>query len=549
MNLTVMNKCFFICLVLVSSTSAMAQRDTGKTQTIDITSAYKPVLRNAVKINFYGTQLAADTGRPVLQYQIPSQNLFYSYQPITLRPLRLAQDTNLYLGNRNYVKLGYGNYKTPYLGAGISMGDGKKGLLNLYVDYVASKGKDFQYQNYSAIQVKAAGSAFTPANELYGAVSVGSRDFNLYGYDHSIYSYTKDDVRQKFLDVALTVGVKNRVPNEMNIQYNPSVSLRAVNNKGNAKEMIAGLHLPASYRMNDELSLMAAVDIAYAKYSSQDMIPNDIKLSNTLIQLAPALEYKSEQLKAHVGITPVWNNDEFNWLPDVYAEARFGENVFLLQGGFVGRYSMNSYARLSEMNPYLAPLKAHVNTKELELYGGIKATLNKHFNINAKAAVIRYNDLPLFINDTAYDEKSFVISYADKANNFKVHGDISYISQDKFTATAGLTFNGYTGVKGNAKAWHTAPLELNGSIRWWAMKRLMFKADFNMFKGVKYVTKAGTSKELKAGKDLGIGAEFKINKQWSAWADVNNLLNDKYERWNNYRVYGTNVMGGIIYRF
>ena len=59
-----------------------------------------------------------------MNYTVPSQNLFYAYQPISLRPLALQQDTNLYLGIRNYIKVGYGNYSTPYVNAGFSFGDG-----------------------------------------------------------------------------------------------------------------------------------------------------------------------------------------------------------------------------------------------------------------------------------------------------------------------------------------------------------------------------------------------------------------------------------------
>jgi hypothetical protein len=96
-----MNKIFLITACTIFSLVAKAQP--GKEpQSIDINSSYKPVLRNAVKINLAGSQLPADTSRPSLNYKIPAQNLFYSYRPISLKPLALEQDTNLYLGNRNF---------------------------------------------------------------------------------------------------------------------------------------------------------------------------------------------------------------------------------------------------------------------------------------------------------------------------------------------------------------------------------------------------------------------------------------------------------------
>ena len=56
-------------------------------------------------------------------------------------------------------------------------------------------------------------------------------------------------------------------------------------------------------------------------------------------------------------------------------------------------------------------------------------------------------------------------------------------------------------------------------------------------------------KNLKGGTDISAGAEFKINKQFSAWLDFDNILNSKYERWNNYPVYGLQVIGGILIHF
>ena len=191
LNSKMMNKTILIltagCMIAVN---AAAQKDTTKTQSIDITSSFKPVLRNAVKINFSGSQLSADTSRPSLSYKIPSQNLFYAYQPISLKPLALAQDTNLYLGGRNYVKVGFGNYTTPVIAAGISLGDGKKGLMNITGSYIQSKGNEIEYQDYAMLNIKGAGSYFTPKNEVYGSVAFNANNYYLYGYDHSIYTYT-----------------------------------------------------------------------------------------------------------------------------------------------------------------------------------------------------------------------------------------------------------------------------------------------------------------------------------------------------------------------
>ena len=194
----------YIILVLGLSFCAsisFAQKDTAKKQVVDIISSYKPVLRNSVKINFSATNLIADTTKGKLQYHIPSQNLFYTYEPLPVKPLALQQDTVLDLGTRNFIKLGFGNYSTPYAKAGFSFGDGKKSLINVYGDYISSKGS-IKYQDYSQFNIKAAGSYFTPKNEIYGSAAISQkRIINMVTIIQYMITAQRADIQQRFSDL------------------------------------------------------------------------------------------------------------------------------------------------------------------------------------------------------------------------------------------------------------------------------------------------------------------------------------------------------------
>ena len=542
-----------ICLLLIANCllpiAASAQKDTlKKTSTIDINSAYKPVLRNAVKINFSATHLNADTTAPVLTYNIPPQNLFYSYQPIPLNPLALQQDTNLYLGLRNYVKVGYGNLATPYVSAGFSFGDGKKFLANVYASYISSKGK-LVYQDYSKLNLKAAGSIFLTANEVYAGVDVKLDENFLYGYDTAIYKYSKKDVRQQFQDVSAKIGIRNTKTGEFGINYNPNLQVSNFINVNKLNETSFILTAPVEKQFGEIFTFKVEAKADITAYTTKNLLPANVKINNNVFQVAPSLVFSTPRFSINGGVVPTWDNGKFIWLPNVFAEAFIKENVFAFQAGWVGRYTKNTYRNLSAINPYLKPITAQLNTKETEYYGGIKATLGKHFNFNAKAGYVTYTNLPFFINDTATDNKGFVISNETRVSNFKIHGDISYISKEKFTVSAGLTFNGYTGMKNNAKAWHTIPMEFTSSLRWWAFKQVLLKGDFYAFGKQHYLAKGNVSKVMDPGSDFSAGIEFKINKTFSAWMDVNNIFNTKYQRWHNYEVYGMNLMGGLRVNF
>ena len=541
------------CLLLIASCflplAVSAQKDTiKKKSTIDINSVYKPVLRNAVKINFSATHLNADTTAPNLTYSIPAQNLFYSYQPISLKPLALQQDTNLYLGLRNFVKVGYGNFSTPYVSAGFSFGDGKKFLANVYADYISSKGK-MLYQNYSMLHVKAAGSLFLPTNEVYAVVDVKMNEQFLYGYDTALYKYSKKDVRQQFQDFSTKIGIRNTKIGEYGISYNPSLQFSNFTNINRLSETSFILNAPLQKDFGEAFAFKLEGKADVTSYTTKNLLPNNVKINNNVFSVSPSLVFSTPRASINAGITPTWDNGKFVWLPNVYAEAFIAENVFAFQAGWVGRITKNTYRNLSESNPYLKPFTSQLNTKEIEYYGGIKGTLGKHFNFNAKAGYITYTNLPFLISDTATDGKAFVISNETKVKDLKIHGDVSYVSKEKFTVSAGITYNGYVGMKSNVKAWNTLPLEFTSSLRWWAFKQVLLKADFYTYSGSFYLAKGNVAKAFKPGSDLSAGIEFKINKTFSAWMDVNNILNDKYERWHNYPVYGLNLLGGVRVNF
>jgi hypothetical protein len=104
-------------------------------------------------------------------------------------------------------------------------------------------------------------------------------------------------------------------------------------------------------------------------------------------------------------------------------------------------------------------------------------------------------------------------------------------------------------MKGYDHAWGMIPFEGNLHARYQPIKSLWLKTDYWTFAGIPVFSNTNSVKRSAIGNDLSIGAEYSINKRFSAWMDVNNIFNNKYQRWNNYPVYGFNVLGGLIYRW
>jgi len=86
--------------------------DTSAPKVVTITSAFKPFLKNAAKVNFTAATPVIDSSKIPVVYNIPSQNLFFSYQPATLKPLALTVDSGYSWENDQYIKLGAGNFSS-----------------------------------------------------------------------------------------------------------------------------------------------------------------------------------------------------------------------------------------------------------------------------------------------------------------------------------------------------------------------------------------------------------------------------------------------------
>src|SRR5690606_33018948 len=202
------NKLVIMFSLLLVVAGAGAQ-DTTKRRTIDITSSFKPVLRESAKINFNATPPSADTTRPVLKYDIPNPNLLFAYQPGSLKPLALSVDTMSRFKNSNYIKAGFGSLKTPYIQAGFSFGDGNTAGANIYARHVSSQGKR-DFQDFTDTRVKLS-AFYKTAKNLEWNASLGMKQEKTYkyGYEPETLTFPNDSIKVKFQTFSGRISAHN----------------------------------------------------------------------------------------------------------------------------------------------------------------------------------------------------------------------------------------------------------------------------------------------------------------------------------------------------
>ncbi len=541
-----LNRIILLGLGIISFTVSSAQ-DPNKPKAIDITSAFKPVLRDAAKINFNPSPPSTDTSKPRLQYDIPNPNLLFAYQPGTLKPLALQVDSTGIFDNSNYIKAGFGSLKTPYIQAGFSFGDGNTAGANIYAKHVSSQGKR-DFQDFTNTEVKLSAFYKTVKNlEWNGSIGMKQNRTYKYGYQPESLSFVNDSIRQRFQTISARIGMHNINKTEYGLSYAPEIRIDIFGDHLKNNESNSVVNLPLEKKVGQDFAVQLGVTFDLTRYSPKAKSV----VNNTAWYISPAVLYKSSTLRLQGGIRPSWDNGSFKMFPNILAEVGTSDQRFTLQAGWTGYIRKTTYQYLASQNPWLWAPSEQLNTWVEERYAGFKGAVGDHFTYSAKVAFNKLNNQPLFINDTtaAGDGKSFAVVNARRVNVVNLGGELGYTVEEKFSVVTSLQFNQFTGLQGQQKAWGLIPLELNTALRLQIIKDLWLKGDLFAWNGSRYLRNDGSDGKLKGAVDLNAGLEFKIQKNICLWTQFNNIFNKEYQRWNQYPVYGFNFVGGIIFSF
>ena len=99
------------------------------------------------------------------------------------------------------------------------------------------------------------------------------------------------------------------------------------------------------------------------------------------------------------------------------------------------------------------------------------------------------------------------------------------------------------------KIWGYQPYTFDLYAKAKPMNDVIIKAAILYRSGSNYIEKNNTVKTLSGAIDFNMGANYFINKKWNVYLDINNLFNNRYERWYGYENFGTNIQFGLIRTF
>ncbi|MBO6079372.1 MAG: hypothetical protein J6P54_00205 [Bacteroidales bacterium] len=317
--------------------------------------------------------------------------------------------------------------------------------------------------------------------------------------------------------------------------------------------------------------------------------------NSVMFELKPTVRFSIREYHLVVGLgVPILNQYNKTQCP-IYpvAELQMGliRNVLNLYVGVDGKSEYTSLKNLLYENPYVKPdLDTLRFTKcQLSIYGGVKGKITQKLNYHIAARYSYRRDLPFYLLDTTSLLKNqFDVVYAKKGTELDVTANLSWEAINHLYLTLTGRYHDFFFLEGydwfnsdnitggkplyiprweigfegkyilNNKFIFTANAKV-GLDRWVVVPTYKQNVDaygnpvgpatlvYNVENDIK--RNEGDSKTVKPVLNFGLGFEYLISKQFTAFANINNIGCQYATNYYGFNNFGINAIVGITYSF
>jgi hypothetical protein len=530
----------YICfiLILISNSAIKAQKNLP-TDNVEIVKNFDAKLANAERAKLKPVLPNLDTTTKPQQYNLPSKSINVDYPAPKLRPLAMKSE-KLPDSYDGYAKLGYGLPNQPFGELGYRFGEPKVYDINAHVLYHAldnTKSRENQQMGYLGIDLD--GTYYSEANIAVDAKVNYNQDTRyLYGYKDA--SFLPDAVKQSYDNLGFGARLYNKEKTSNDFGYEVGLNFNRLQDNFSRKENNFIFNASATKWLVEKnpLTVNLKTDLSALSDTGSQSLNN--------IFLQPNFTWHADAFKVKIGLNLISANDNFKLYPDVEVAANILENKFLVFGGWKGDAYKNNYYNQYHYNPFVSYRSKINNTNSVTYYGGIKGNLNI-IEYTGQIGYTSAENLALYQSDTN-NTKVFKVLY-DTVQIFNIKGGIVAHLMQNLTFTGTIGTNAYT-LKKESKAWGLPAFDINAGLRYAAIPdKLMLKGGAFIQDGVSYRAKGNTIESTGLLMDISFGAEYTFHKNFGAFIDINNLANNKRERWALYNQVGLNFIAGITARF
>ena len=529
------------------------------TEEIEVVRPYKPILAEAVKLRRSPDLNDVKTYKAKFNYSLTDRKLELNSDINKLYAQEVAAERQTEIIN-NYVKAGLGSAGTILGEAYINMGRDEALQAGGFFRHFSQEGK-LEGQKFNQQQLTVFGRSIGEKAVLSGRVNYERKGLYFYGYDELNPLRNLDPQKQAFNFIEAEGEIVNKYTEDENaLSYAAKINGYIWGDQLSAKENVVTINGYVNKRISSfNLGLAASTELGKTK----DELTS---VSNNLLRLNPYIRLQANGIKITAGINFVQEfgavsksrifpavTADFTLIPDylqIFAEVK----------GDVNRTSMKD---LTDENPFLnSNINIQNSVEKFSFSAGIKGTGGPGFGYKARVYRKEITDMPLFVNNFNDFNKFDVIYDFGNMKLLGLEGELSVQVSDQLKWTGKLNLEDYK-PSNETYSWFKPQLRISSNLDYKITDKIGFNAAVAIqdASNAKVYTSAPadpylipdpaneTVTSVKGFVDLGIGATYKINNKFSAFAKANNLLNTKYSRYLYYQSIGVSVFGGISYSF
>lgn len=306
-------------------------------------------------------------------------------------------------------------------------------------------------------------------------------------------------------------------------------------------------------------SLLWRVNANY-HLSVNEMDNNDLDNNLGLLDLTPQLQGDYDKLYYTVGLNTIiaWDDNHLGkngttyLIPDISLTYRFDKS-FNLNTGFKADYELYNYINIQNINPYLTETGLNTKTRVSKLIyanldgiiSGIKYQLGGQYSIGGNRLFYQTK-----FNNHVYE------AYYETGDYMALTLNLDYQYTKQIALQLFARAQQFT-LDSKSKASHTPAFETHIKTIYQVNEQLAAYGTLN-FASKQYMLSntnfadpdvRSIQKTINPRFDLSVGAHYDIKRQWRLFAEVNNVFNNKYERWGSYLHKGVFFTGGFRFKF
>lgn len=340
----------------------------------------------------------------------------------------------------------------------------------------------------------------------------------------------------------------------------------------------------------NEHQLSAAAHLAYSDNWINDKNVDDLQTVAADVELCYNNVYQGQFLLAanpyftmsgafyniHAGLRVDFKtSDNVGLYPDIAGSVFVLDNELEFYAKLGGRSKINTFADIVAENPFVTTNftsfgEFGYEKTKVDFQGGVKSKIINNIDAHVGVRYRNVKDGVFFVPDfdfyARYDDDATIYHLQafdlilQNYNVLNVMFDVRWAVADKLSVAAEMSINRYN-LSGEMSvqnpelmalyehAWYKPGfnMTLRGDYRF--DETWKFNAAVNIIGKRKALDLDKQVVELKSAFDMQLGADYKINDDLAAFAEIHNLFHNKYQLYYNYPSVGFEIFAGLKYRF